>query len=52
MNTFAPASKDLQRQWRSRLFFHLDGLAMSGVVPVLEMSGVLEEMVQQGGDVD
>jgi len=52
MNTFAPASKDLQRQWRSRLLFHLDGLAMSGVVPVLEMSGVLEEMVQQGGDVD
>ena len=32
--------------------FHLDGLALSGVVPVLDMSGVLEEALQTGGDVD
>ncbi|MEC8400934.1 MAG: hypothetical protein VXZ28_06325, partial [Bacteroidota bacterium] len=52
MTTFVPATKDLQRQWRSRLFFHLDGLALSGVVPVLDVSGVLEEVLQTGGDVD
>lgn len=52
MTAFTSASKDQQRQWRSRLFFHLDGLALSGVVPVLEMSGVLEEVLQAGGDVD
>ncbi len=37
---------------RARLFVHLDGLAMSGVVPVLDESGVLEEVLQTGGDVD
>ena len=52
MTSFVPATKDLQRQWRSRLFFHLDGLALSGVVPVLDVSGVLEEVLQTGGDVD
>ena len=52
MRSFQPATKDQQRQWRSRLFFHLDGLALSGVVPVLDLSGVLEEVLQTGGDVD
>ena len=52
MNSFPPVTKDLQRQWRSRLFFHLDGLAMSGVIPVLDGSGVLKEVIQSGGDVD
>lgn len=45
-------TKDEQRLLRSRLFVHLDGLAMSGVVPVLDLSGVLEEVLQSGGDVD
>lgn len=46
------ASKEQQRTWRSRLFYHLDGLAMCGVVPVLDLSGLLEEVLQVGGDVD
>lgn len=46
------ASQELERIWRSRLFYHLDGLAMSGVVPVLDMTGLLEEVLQVGGDVD
>ena len=52
MTAFPQSSKELQKLWRSRLFYHLDGLALSGVVPVLEMSGVLEEALQTGGDVD
>ena len=52
MNAFNPISKEQQRAWRARLFVHLDGLALSGVVPVLDMSGVLEEALQTGGDVD
>ena len=52
MNAFNSISKEQQRAWRARLFFHLDGLALSGVVPVLDMSGVLEEALQTGGDVD
>ena len=52
MTSFPDATKDQQRQWRSRLFFHLDGLALCGVVPVLDLSGVLEEALQTGGDVD
>ena len=52
MSTFTTPTKDLQRLWRSRLFFHLDGLALSGVVPVLDMSGVLDEALTTGGDVD
>jgi len=36
------ASKEQRRTWRSRLFYHLGGLAMCGVVPVLDLSGLLE----------
>ena len=52
MTSFSSAPKERQKQWRSRLFFHLDGLALSGIVPVLDESGVLEEVLQTGGDVD
>ena len=52
MNAFPTVSKEQQRAWRARLFFHLDGLALCGVVPVLDMSGVLEEALQTGGDID
>ena len=52
MNAFNPIPKEQQRALRARLFFHLDGLALCGVVPVLDMSGVLEEALQTGGDVD
>ena len=52
MTAFSTAPKDQLREWRSRLFFHLDGLAMSGVVPALDTSGLLEEVLQVGGDVD
>ncbi|MFB1020871.1 MAG: hypothetical protein QMC37_11625, partial [Flavobacteriales bacterium] len=44
--------KPERRLLRSRLFYHLDGLAMCGVVPVLEEWGLLERVFRSSGDVD
>ena len=44
--------KEKSRHLRSQLFFHLDGLALCGVVPVLDEEGVLERSFVSGGDVD
>ena len=41
-----------KRKLRKQLFYHLDGLAMSGVVPVLEEWGVLERVFRSSCDVD
>ena len=40
------------RELRRELFFHLDGLAMCGIVPVLDSEGVLERIFSSGADVD
>ncbi len=40
------------KELRSQLFFHLDGLALCGVVPVLDEVGILERSFIAGGDVD
>jgi hypothetical protein len=37
---------------RKQLFYHLDGLAMCGVVPVLHEWGLLERVFHSSGDVD
>ena len=52
MTAFDIPTKDIQRAWRADLFTHLDGLALCGVVPVLDHGGMLEEVLQTGGDVD
>ena len=44
--------KARSRELRRELFFHLDGLAMCGIVPVLESEGVLERIFASGADVD
>ena len=44
--------KEQSRLLRRQLFFHLDGLALCGVVPVLDEVGVLERCFVSGGDVD
>ncbi|HIO59358.1 MAG TPA: hypothetical protein EYN28_04210, partial [Flavobacteriales bacterium] len=41
-----------KRILRKRLFHHLDGLAMCGVIPVLEEWGLLERVFRTSGDVD
>ncbi|MEY5044288.1 MAG: hypothetical protein RJA19_1515, partial [Bacteroidota bacterium] len=46
-----PAEKeDLERGWRGRLFEHLDGWALCGVMPPLVERGVLEELEQAGSE--
>ena len=40
------------RAHRQRLFHHLDGLAMCGVIPILDESGLLERVFRSSGDVD
>tara|TARA_B000000532_G_scaffold111467_1_gene89566 strand:- start:5608 stop:7170 length:1563 start_codon:yes stop_codon:yes gene_type:complete len=45
-------NKEQSRALRRRLFFHLDGLAMCGIVPVLDEEGMLERAFVSGGDVD
>ena len=52
MTAFDIPTKEIQRAWRADLFTHLDGLALCGVVPVLDHGGMLEEVLQTGGDVD
>ena len=44
--------KQKSRELRRQLFFHLDGLALCGVVPVLDEVGILERTFVSGGDVD
>ena len=44
--------KETSKRLRKRLFYHLDGLAMSGIVPVLDDQKVLERSFVSGGDVD
>ncbi len=44
--------KPEKRILRKRLFYHLDGLAMCGVVPVLEEWGLLERVFRSSCDVD
>ncbi|MBM55982.1 MAG: polyketide synthase [Euryarchaeota archaeon] len=44
--------KGQSRLLRRQLFFHLDGLALCGVIPVLDEIGVLERCFVSGGDVD
>ena len=44
--------KEKSRYLRSQLFFHLDGLALCGIVPVLDEEGVLERSFVSGSDVD
>jgi hypothetical protein len=44
--------KQEKRILRKRLFYHLDGLAMCGVVPVLEEWGLLERVFRSSCDVD
>jgi len=41
-----------KRKLRKQLFYHLDGLAMCGVVPVLHEWAVLERVFLASGDVD
>ena len=48
----AKVDKEKSRYLRSQLFLHLDGLALCGVVPVLDEEGVLERVFVSGGDVD
>jgi hypothetical protein len=45
-------SKLREAELRSRLFEHLDGLALCGVLPPVVERGVLEEVLEAGGDVD
>ena len=44
--------KHEKRSLRKQLFYHLDGLAMCGVVPVLHEWGLLERVFHASGDVD
>ena len=44
--------KEKSKYLRSQLFFHLDGLALCGIVPVLDEQGILERSFISGGDVD
>ena len=44
--------KQKSRELRRQLFFHLDGLALCGVVPVLDEVGILKRSFVSGGDVD
>ena len=44
--------KQKSRVFKKSFIFHLDGLALCGVVPVLDEEGVLERSFVSGGDVD